>query len=204
MLRDKKRLQNIIRELLADKYLSLHIDDFVYGENLVKREARISFGLRDKVKNTSTVLVGNGSGIVEALFDALTRHLAEIYHTIGHFEISSFTVRGDADTGKTIHKTDASATVIMRVLNARNQEFEFRHTSESVTRSSACVVLAAVEYFVNAERAYVVAYEALKAARRANNPDLQEKYTRILSELVVNTSYSDLVKDIERKRKRLR
>lgn len=204
MLRDKKRLQGIIAEILGDDYVKLYIAGYTYEENLRTEGATVSFDLRDAATDRTYALSGVGSGLVDALFNALINHLSKTYHTIGHFEISSFKIVGDADTGKTIRKADASATVVMRLINVRDQEFEFRHTSSSVTRSSACVVLSALEYFVNAERAYERAYEALKAARKADNPPLVDKYTRILSDLVTNTSYSDLVKDIERRHKRLK
>ena len=66
-------------------------------------------------------------------------------------------------------------------------------TAKLIEKSGQRVVSAAVEYFVNSERAYVTMYRALEHYRSEGRTDLVAKYTTRLAAMVRNTSYSSVL-----------
>ena len=59
-------------------------------------------------------------------------------------------------------------------------------------------VIAAVEYFVNAERAFITLYRSRQDARERNRDDLVTRYTEELAEVVESTSYAEVIETIKR------
>ena len=88
------------------------------------------------------------------------------------------------------------AVVTVGMSNSSGCHFEFQHESRSVTRSSIEATLLAVEYFVNSECAFIECFRALKSAKEQRRQDLVERYTSLMSELVKNTSYSEVIEQI--------
>ena len=68
------------------------------------------------------------------------------------------------------------------------------HTLFGVERT----VIAAVEYFVNAERAFITLYRSRQDARERNRDDLVTRYTEELAEVVKSTSYAEVIESIRR------
>ena len=97
--------------------------------------------------------------------------------------------------------TEVPGTVRLVIENASGREFTFENTSVSVSASSVAVVAKGVEHFVNAELAVLKVVSWIEDAQRRSRPDLAEKYTQRLAELVHNASYSDT---IERVRKQVK
>jgi hypothetical protein len=58
--------------------------------------------------------------------------------------------------------------------------------------------VAGVEYFVNSERTFVRLQEILEHYRKEGRAELVQKYTSLMSEVVENTSYSEVVERIRR------
>ena len=83
---------------------------------------------------------------------------------------------------------------------ASGRAFVFEHTSPSVSASSVRAVLSAVEHFINAELAVLKVFSWIEDARKRSRPDLADKYTQRLADLVQNASYSET---IERRKKAL-
>ena len=104
---------------------------------------------------------------------------------------SQFSIRGllSADTGRT---TQAEAQATVGVLNSEGREFVFQATASSVSRAGMQATLEAVEYFVNSERTFVKIKEILEYYRSEGRSDLVQKYTGLMSEVVKNTSYSEV------------
>jgi hypothetical protein len=55
-----------------------------------------------------------------------------------------------------------------------------------------------VEYFVNAERAFIMLYKSRQDAKERARDDLVTRYTRELAEVVKSTSYSEVVENIKK------
>jgi hypothetical protein len=84
------------------------------------------------------------------------------------------------------------------VRNSDGKVFGFFDSSRSIATSTARAVIAAVEYFVNAERAFITLYRSRQDARERNRDDLVTRYTEELAEVVKSTSYTEVIDNIKR------
>jgi hypothetical protein len=143
---------------------------------------------------------GQGVGLIDAFFHGLKARLAGRYRSLESIRFVRFQVKGQMDTGRDPASSDALAEVTLGVRNSYGKEFDFTHSSRSVLRSGLEATLWAAEYFVNSELAFVTVHRALQDARAKRRDDMVVRYTQMLSTLVENTSYSDV---LERMRKDL-
>ena len=58
--------------------------------------------------------------------------------------------------------------------------------------------MAAVEYFVNAERAFITLHHARMDAKERRRDDLIVRYTRELAEVVKSTSYAEVIENMKK------
>ena len=93
---------------------------------------------------------------------------------------------------------DSMGRVTLGVLNSEGKLFEFHDESRSISRSSARAVLAAVEYFVNAERAFITLHRARMDAKERRRDDLITRYTRELAEVVKSTSFTEVIESMKK------
>jgi hypothetical protein len=80
------------------------------------------------------------------------------------------------------------------VVNQVGRLFSFTDSSRSVAASSLRVTAAAVEYFINSERAFWLIRSFLDDAKASGRPDVADRYTRMLTDLVQNSSYAGSTK----------
>ncbi len=193
-----QRIRGLIREILAEEYLALRVDRYVFEEQVRTHEGRIHCELHHERSGEPEVIEGTGVGIIDAFFHGLRRHLAKSYPSLDSIQFVSFAVRGDMDSRRQSAGSDAEGDVILGVRNTAGATFEFSHSSRSLSGSAVEVTLQAVEYFVNSERAFSQSYKALRDAKARGRQDLVDVYTSHLSELVRNTSYSEVIEDIQK------
>lgn len=200
-MRTQDELFALTRDVLGTDFVELEVRGYQLSEDLVSGRATIVTQLHLAGELTPRAIEGEGVGFVDALFKGIQRALANDYPSIAHIFFVDFHVAGDFKGAKRDGaRTDVPSTVRLAVENSTGRAFEFLHTSPSVSASSVKAVLKAVEHFVNAERAVLKVYSWIEDAHKRSRPDLAEKYTQRLAELVQNASYSDT---IERKKKAL-
>jgi len=198
-MQDEKQQEMIskMKEVLQDDYLHLEVDNYTLTENLAEETCRIQCSLR-RVDGTSFTVEGEGVGAIDAFFAALRDRLADDYPSLKSIRFSEFKIEGllSSDVGpRRATKAEAEATV--GILNSEGKQFVFKSTAPSVSRSGMEATLKAAEYFVNSERTYVRLHEILEHYRSEGRTDLVDKYTDLMSEVVENTSYSEVVEDIK-------
>ena len=111
----------------------------------------------------------------------------------------------DADTLAATHNPEALLPVILRataeatvgIVNSEGVEFIFKSTAPSVSRAGIQATVNAVVYFVNSEKTFVRLHEILEHYRSEGRMDLVDKYTDLMSRVVSNTSYSEVVEKIK-------
>ena len=195
----KRPQQNseLIRRVLGDDYLELHIlrltliEEFDTETSVVKVETVDTRGKTQLVE-------GEGCGLVDALFSGLLGRYAIEYQSLETIELANFLVGAHLDTKHNTSGVDAVGEVTLDVRNSEGEMFSFSDESRSITTSTARAVLAVVEYFVNAERAFVTLYSCLKDAKDRNRSDLVTRYTRELAEVVKSTSYAEVIENIKK------
>ena len=137
-------------------------------------------------------LSGKGVGLIDASFEALVSHFAKEYQSLKSIQFASFDVRGEAEKSERAG-ADAKCTAQLIVHNSDDNPLEFEQSGHSMVAVSLAVVVAAVEHFINAERAFISLYNALADAKKRSRYDLIEQFTAQLSELVKTTSYTEVI-----------
>lgn len=136
---------------------------------------------------------GKGVGVVDALYSGLLGRYAREYQSLKSIVLSSFHVAADIETKKAQAGVDAVGRVTLDVTNSEGRHFTFSDASRSITRSTATAILACVQYFVNAERAFLTLYNARRDALARGREDLVARYTAEMAEVVESTSYAEVI-----------
>jgi hypothetical protein len=184
-----------MREVLHENYRELKVESYRLDENVADEQATILSRIRIEPGGRTIGIEGSGNGLIDAFFNAARDRFASEYPSLKNIRFTTFRARGLLREA-TGHAADADAEVEAGITNSYGREFTFKSRSSSLSRASIESVLAAVQYFVNAEAAYVTTWRALQHYRDAGRTDLETKYTELLSELVKNTSYSELIEEI--------
>lgn len=187
----------LIQRVLGKDYIELHLDKLVVDEDSDETRSQVRLELSDN--NGAKVTVdGEGVGLVDAVFNALLERYGVEYQSIKSIEVVAFNVEARLDTKNGKAGVDSMGCVTLGVHNSEGKLFEFSDESRSISRSSARAVLAAVEYFVNAERAFITLHRARMDAKERRRDDLIVRYTRELAEVVKSTSYTEVIENMKK------
>lgn len=195
MYEKQAKMLSLMREILQDDYRYLRVSSYTITEKLGEDSCRIQCELYDGERDV--MVVGEGVGTIDALFRALREHLASDYPSLESIRFDQFDIEGliSGESGEGA-ATEAEAKATVGILNSEGDAFEFEARAPSVSRAGIQATVAAVEYFVNSERTYVRLHEILEHYRSEGRTDLVEKYTDLMSQVVKNTSYSEVVERI--------
>ncbi|HTL36717.1 MAG TPA: alpha-isopropylmalate synthase regulatory domain-containing protein [Kofleriaceae bacterium] len=185
----------LIRRVLGTNYLQLAL-----GKLSIEEEPNAGSLVKVVVNEgeTPVEVEGKGVGVVDALYSGLLGRYAREYKSLETIELAGFSVAADVETKKGHAGVDAVGRVTLDVRNSEGRHFTFSHASRSVTTSTACAVLACVQYFVNAERAFLTLYNARRDALARGREDLVARYTREMAEVVEATSYAEVIANIRK------
>lgn len=195
----KRPLENLelIRRVLGNDYVELSIRGLHLDEDLDSEVTKVVVETADESGKTPKIH-GEGCGLVDALYGALLRRYGPEYQSLESIELTNFDVSARFDTKTGRAGVDAVAEVSVDIRNSEGRIFTFSDASRSITTSTARAVIAAVEYFMNAERAFITLYRSLKDAHDRGREDLVTRYTRELAEVVKSTSYAEVIENIKR------
>lgn len=188
---------DLIKRVLGDDYLELRLEHLRVDEDAEGRcGVRIvtvdNRGARQEIESESR------GGMLDALLTALLERHAREYPSLESIELANFLVQGLMNTKQRKSGGDAKAKVIIEVKNSEGTLFSFADQSRSVVGSSARAALAVVEYFINAERAFITLYKSRQDAQERNRADLISRYTREMAEVVKSTSYAEIIEAIKK------
>ncbi len=187
--------EQLIRRVLGTNYLQLSIVKLVVEDDPTdgsKVKAHITEGT-DPVE-----VEGKGVGVVDAFYNALLARYAREYQSLKTIQLSGFKVDADIQTKKASAGVDAVGKVTLDVTNSEGRHFTFTDASRSVTTSTARSVMACVQYFINAERAFLTLYNARRDAIARGREDLVARYTAEMAEVVEATSYAEVIANIRK------
>ncbi len=194
-------LERLVREVLGDSYASFEVPSYALTEDLKAQKADIVCQLQRAGEGVVRSVEGSGVGLVDALFRGLKAALSDEYPSLNHIHFIQFGISGDfSKPGADRAQADAVGHVKLVVENTSKRQFTFYSDSRSISASSVDVVVKAVEHFVNAELAVLRIFDWIQDAKSRSRPDLADKYTQRLADLVQNASYSE---SIERKKQSL-
>lgn len=186
--------EQLIRRILGPNFLELKLSRLVIeeldGSTMVKVAA---------LEGEQAVDVeGKGVGLVDALYAGLLDRYAREYQSLKTIQLTGFELAADIGTKKAQAGVDAVGRVMLDVTNSEGRHFTFTDSSRSVTTSTARAVLAMVQYFVNAERAFLTLHNARRDALSRGREDLVARYTAEMAEVVESTSYADVIASIRK------
>ncbi len=186
--------EDMIKQVLGDDYLVLHVDRYKIEEDVVGEGAcTVTATLRHESDSSKKMKIeGNGVGFIDALYHGMMAHYAKEFPSLETIQFTGFTVSAKMETSQQ-KGADAEGLVALTVKNSEGTDFLFEHTGRSIVTSAIEVVVEALEYFVNSERAFLSVHNALKDAKGRSRADLVQGYTKQLSELVKTTSYSSVI-----------
>ncbi len=141
---------------------------------------------------------GKGVGVVDAIFNGLLDRYAREYQSLKTIALIGFHVAADMETKKAQTGVDAVGRVTLEITNSEGRHFTFSDKSRSVTISIARAVIQNVQYFINAERAFLTLYNARRDALARGREDLVSRYTAELAQVVESTSYADVIENIRK------
>lgn len=198
MYEKQRKMISLMKEILQENYLHLQVHSYTLNEDLDASSVDISCRLSDQ-QDDSFEVTGGGVGVIDALFDGLKKRMADDYPSLKSIRFSEFSIDGlisSDDSPDVATKAEAVATV--GIVNSEGKEFQFEAKAPSVSRAGIQATILAAEYFVNSERTYVKLHEILEHYRSEGRTDLVEKYTDLMSKVVQNTSYSEVVEQIRK------
>ena len=185
----------LIRRVLGANYLELKLAKLTVDEEPEDgTTARFSIDER----GAKVDVEGKGVGVVDAIYTGLLGRYAGEYQSLKTVQLCGFSIGAKLETKTGDSGVDAIGTVTVEVTNSEGRHFTFSDTSRSVTTSIARAVLAVVQYFINAERAFVTLHHARKDAAERGREDLVARYTAEMSDVVKSTSYAEVIESIRK------
>jgi hypothetical protein len=186
--------EQLIRKVLGANFLELKLARLAFEELESGSVVKVTVLEGDAPVDVE----GKGVGVVDGLYNALLDRYAREYQSLKTIQLTGFHVAADIETKKAQAGVDAVGRVTLEVTNSEGRHFAFADASRSVTSSSARAVLAMVQYFVNAERAFLTLYNARRDALARGREDLVSRYTAELAEVVESTSYAEVIANIRK------
>lgn len=190
--------RELVRRVLRSEYLSPIVESYVVTEDVsMDGRCRIEVTLHHEGRPERETIKGEGVGFVDALCQGVMTHYAQAYPSLTTIQFTGFAVRARMDTTRAGTGSDAVGVVSLTVRNSEGTLFEFERQGRSLVATGVAVVLEALEHFVNSERAFISVYKSLQDARGRGRADLVQAYTTQLSELVLTTSYTQVIERIK-------
>lgn len=184
----------LIRRILGSNFLELKLRRLVINEHDMTSEVKLSILEGDQ----PVELEGKGIGVVDGLYAGLLDRYGREYQSLKTIALTAFKVAADIDTKKAQAGVDAVGRVTIDVTNSEGKYFTFSDASRSVTISITRAVLAIVQYFLNAERAFLTLHNARRDALARGREDLVARYTAEMAEVVESTSYAEVIENIRK------
>jgi hypothetical protein len=194
--RKQSEITELIRQTLKDSFTHVHVRRVLIEEDLEHQTAAVTCEATDEVSGEQIRIVGKGSGVIDAFFNAMVDRFAAEYPSLKTIRFNAFSIHGQMDTRQTQSATDSLGEVTVEIANSDDKLFVFTHSSRSVIGSALIATLRGLEHFINAERAFILTHHALQDARERNRQDLVTRYTNTLALLVQNTSYSEVIQKL--------
>ncbi len=185
----------LIRRVLGTNFLQLSLVKLQIEEDTADgASVKVSVKEGDSLVDAE----GKGVGVVDALYSAMLGRYAREYQSLNTIQLKGFSVAADMESKKAQAGVDAVGRVTLDVTNSEGRHFTFTDASRSVVSSTARSVIAAIEYFVNAERAFMTLHNARRDAASRGREDLVARYTAEMAEVVEATSYADVIANIRK------
>lgn len=192
-----KQIQDVLKDDRRDDWLHFQAPSYILSEDTDR--AKVVLKLQRSDADSIVQAGGKGVGLVDAVFRALKDELATEFPSLDHIFFKRFFINGGFDVAEG-QGTDAGATAELHIENTYLSTAVFISETRSVTFSSVTAVVQAIEFYVNAERAVLRLIDWINHYIKASRPDLADRYTRELGDLVKIASYSEAIEKAKREK----
>ena len=193
----------IINKVMSEDLIKLKVKEMSFVENIDENKSAVQFELQIENRHLSskeTVQTGGeGSGIVDALYNAVLNSLANKYISLSEIRFVDFSITLNPNSSKRLQGTDAKVFVDIAVESPARGVFHFKSHSRSLVTACMNTVLESMEYFINCERCVLLLTDLIANAEKRNREDLKSIYVNYLSDLVANSSYVKTIKEHKNK-----
>lgn len=183
----KTKINEVVKEILSDNYLSFSLDSVKIEETSVSSLVCLDISS----KTTKTYNTGNYCGLSDNIFtagfSACTNKIEPLYTSIKNIRLISI----KSDKCNISLGAQSPSTTIVTMRNGHYNHFEFLNEAVRNVRDVFSVIISGLEFFVNAERAFVQTKAAMIDAAARNRQDLLER-------LGYNLSYVTQANDFSR------
>ena len=195
MNQKRAELKELMESILQEDYITFSLSSCQIEERVEEKRSGILAKLFFSDRSDAIVIEGEGVGALDAFFLAMRNRLSEECPSVKAIIFSAIEAKSVPNSDQE-HPTDAEGEVTLYVRNSYGDEIEFFCRSRSLLHASLEAIMKAFEYFVNSEKAYIRAYQALEHHRHQYRPELEDRYTSYLSLLVRNTSYEEVIEQL--------
>lgn len=196
----------LIRRVLGNNYLELGLTRLAADEAASEapdRAVSVRLYIAERGSDAIVEVEGEGAGLVHAVYAAVLSRYGREHQSLHSIQVVEYAVLADV-AGITSRGGrrgvdavgDAIGKVTIEAQNSEGRRFTFSDSSRSVTASTARAVLAMVQYFLNAERAFITLDHARRDAIERGREDLVSRYTAEMAEVVESTSYAEVIEAI--------
>jgi len=193
----------IINKVMGEDLVKLGVEEMFFAENIKENRSTVQFELKlenQRFNTTEKVAVkGVGSGIVDALYNAVLSNLASKYGSLTEIRFMDFSITLNPNSSKRLQGTDAKVFVDIAIESLAGGTFHFKSYSRSMVTACMNAVLESMEYFINCERCVLLLTDLITDAKSREREDLRTMYVNYLSDLVTNTSYVRTIKEHKNK-----
>ena len=182
-----KEMISIVRDVLGEDYWEIIIEKLTIQENLLERYTEVACLIYMNDKSFS--IKETGRGPIDALFNGLKNNFKESYLSFNGLNFCEFSI--DGDVGNSLNSaSEVECTLAISSTNNHNPLI-YRYKDASINRAAICVVLSAIEYYINSERAMKKLRRWAADAQRRNRADLFQQNVLKMSRLLEGASYTD-------------
>lgn len=183
----------LIRRVLGSEFLSIQLVKIAIQE-VADELTHVQVTTRDGANDVETS--GTGHGMTDALFAAMLSRYSAEYQSLRTISMVGFSVDAQMHTKRANRGADAECIVEVDVANSDGKTFVFTDSSRSLVTSTGRAVVNVIQFFVNAERAFIRLHKARLDAQQRGRPDLEARFAAEMSEVVECTSYTDVIHKI--------
>lgn len=187
----RETIEDLVKEILGDELVMFEADEIIIKESLKMDKTHITCDIQ--YNGTGLKVDGHGSGVVDALFNSISKALSKKYCSFEGIEFVDFLVSIDTNSRKKNSATDSYVRVDLEVRNSSKKIMHFAQESRSMISAAIKTTLAAIQYFLNCELAVIKTYEAIKKCEEHNVYQAKDKYVARMALLVENTSYEKTI-----------
>lgn len=186
----RAEIYEVIKSTLEEEYTKLKVKKITFSEDCVNNTLKVDCRFSEGDLKAKT-LKSTGVGLVDALFLGLLEHYGKRFPSINTISFEGFEVLPDFSR-KIKSGSESPVDVAIKLSNSCNSVMTFRTTGRSFVSACALGVFRAIEFYINAEKAFKKLKILIKEAQDRNRFDISQDYVSKISTIVKVTSYEQV------------